>query len=158
MHPRHPTRMAPLSWPRQLQRSTRTTGPAKPQVSETSPSPPAQHSRPIGPKIPVQGEVAQQASQRPCPCPRPFRLVCTDRDRCLLAEDVTSPSSPSSSSSSSSPPKDLGSQGVSCPPPPCIAPLPPPGQRSSLISFASIPTAVHYRHSWPPISPHPQVR
>jgi hypothetical protein len=42
-----------------------------------------------------------------------------------------------------------------CPPP---APLPPPGQRSNPISFASVPVALHCRHGWPPASPHPQVR
>jgi hypothetical protein len=28
----------------------------------------------------------------------------------------------------------------------------------STIYFASVPTVVHYRHDWPPASPHPEVR
>jgi hypothetical protein len=42
----------------------------------------------------------------------------------------------------------------------CLPPEPSPlsGQKSRPVSIAYVPTAVRYRHDWPPTSSHPQVR
>jgi hypothetical protein len=58
LHPRQPTRTAPPIGPWQLQRLARMVGPLEPQVTETSPSPPTQHSHPAGQEILVHGGVA----------------------------------------------------------------------------------------------------
>jgi hypothetical protein len=105
-HPRSPMRTASPSWPQQLRRLVRMVGPAKPQVSELSPSTPAQHSSPICQEIPVPGGHA------------PMEILACQL-KMSSSEGRSSgggewgggftpppPLSPSSSSSSSSPPED----------------------------------------------------
>jgi hypothetical protein len=145
-------------------------GPTKPQVSETSPSPLAQHSHLASQEIPDQGGVAavgqsttQSLSRAISAAARRLRSPLAGW-RCHKARE--------------GPRAAENGEVESLPHPLCLHPplhhpfsriwgqrefpppttLPPLRRWFSPVSFASVPTTICCRHSWPPISPLPQVR